>query len=377
MLRVVSSSKFALVLVLLLILFAAAGAILPQQGVFTPADIALWQEKHPTTTNLLKPLGLFHVFHSIPFLVIIFLLAVNTLTCTVLHVVKEGGFAAFKGQGMVKRVGFVVLHLSLLILLTGGFLSTAVRMAGYIVLTEGQGLREEHRSYVRLAKGPLRREQHRGFIIRLNKVQVEYERKYYPVAITSNIDILDNRKKMAEAAIKVNHPFTYRGITYTQDQTGFSPRLIIREKAGGRLLLDSFIALKTFRKGKEREYRDFLPLPFFKHRVIVTLYPSFSRIDGRVQKNGEQPANPLLLIEMEEKPGQVLYKGDVPLKGSTTVGDYSFTFAGLRRWSAFKVVQDPGYPIVLMGLWLGIGAILLRYIPDLRGWFKLGEKNTQ
>ncbi len=369
LLRVISSAKLALILVLLLILLAVAGAILPQEAMFSPADIIRWQDEHPAITGVFKPLGLFHVFHSIPFLVVILLLALNTLTCTLLYFVKEGGFSSLKGPGSAKRVGFIVLHLSLLILFAGGFYSTAVRMDGYLVLTEGQRLKEERGSYTRFAAGPLRRKKHRGFFLHLDNVQVEYQQGRYPVAITSHIEIHEKRRKVVETAIKVNHPFTYRGIDFTQDETGFSPRLLIREKAGRRVLVDSFIALKTFREGKSREYRDFLPLPFFKKRVIVTLYPAFTREKGQVKKSGEEPKNPLLLIEMEENPGQVVHREYIPMKGSVVLGDYTLTFAGLRRWSSFKVVDDPGYPIVMLALWLGIGAILLRYIPDLRPWF--------
>jgi len=366
---VISSPKLALVLVLLVILFAAAGALLPQEGMFTPADISRWQAEHPLVTKLLKPPGFFHVFHSIPFLVIILLLAVNTLTCTVLYIRKEGGLSAFRGTGGMRRTGFTVLHLCLIILFAGGFWSSAARMDGYTVLTEGQGIREERGSYVRLAQGPLRRRGHMGFLFLLQSVQVEYEQKYYPVAVTSHIEIHENRGKAAAAAIAVNRPFTYRGIDFTQDETGFSPRLIIRENSGGKLLVDSFVALKTFSRGNKREYRDFLPLPFFKQKVIVTFYPDYTLENGRVRKSGEAPVNPLLLIETEEEEGTAVTRGHIPVNGSIEIEGVTITFAGFRRWSAFKVVDDPGYPLVMIALWLGIGAILLRYIPELRGWF--------
>jgi hypothetical protein len=33
------------------------------------------------------------------------------------------------------------------------------------------------------------------------------------------------------------------------------------------------------------------------------------------------------------------------------------------------VVQDPGYLPVCVALWLGLGALILRYVPDLKRWF--------
>lgn len=366
-----SSSKLALVLVLLLILLSIAGAILPQEGMLEPTEIALWQGTHPALTLMLRPFGLFHVFRSWPFLATIFLLGVNTLTCTVLHLLREGGLSVLKGPGAIERLGFLLVHLSLIGLLSGGLWSAAARLNGFIVLTEGQrGLLAHQDGSFRLLRGRFRPERDGEFLVFLKKVNIEYERKRYPITVTSNLEILSHGREAAEGEVKFNEPITYNGLTFAQRETGFSPRLVIRYKGSGRLLLDSFVALKTFGKGAEREYRDFVPLPFLKQRVIITFYPSFSRDNGTVRKGGDEPDSPLLLIEMEDGSGRVVSHGYLPAGGRLALGEYSFLFAGLRRWAAFQVVQDPGYPIVMVSLWLGMGALVLRYLPDLGRWFK-------
>ena len=366
-----SSSKLALALVLLLILLSIAGAVLPQEGTMDLSELDLWQAAHSVLTGALKPLGLFRVFRSWPFLATIFLLGVNTLTCTVLHLLREGGLSALKGPRAIERVGFLLVHLSLMGLFSGGFWSAAARSDGFMVLTEGQrGLLAHQNGYFRLLRGRFRPERDEEFLVFLKKVHVEYERKRYPIAVTSNLEILSQGREAAEGEVKFNEPFTHNGLTFTQRETGFSPRLVIRDKGSGRLLLDSFVALKTFGKGGEREYRDFLPLPFFKQRVIITLYPSFSRDIDTVRKAGDEPDSPLLLIEMEDGSGRVVSHGHLPAGGRLALGEYSFLFAGLRRGAAFQVVQDPGYAIVMVSLWLGMGALVLRYLPDLGRWFK-------
>ncbi len=366
-----SSSKLALVLVLLLILLSIVGAVLPQEGTTDLSAFDLWQAAHPILTGALKPLGLFHVFRSWPFLATIFLLGINTLTCTVLHLLRERGFSVLKGPRAIERVGFLLVHLSLIALLSGGLWSAAARLNGFIILTEGQrGLLARHDGSFRLLGGRFRPERDGEFLVFLKKVQIEYERKRYPIAATSNLEILSRGMEGVEGEVKFNEPITYNGLTFTQRETGFSPRLVIRDAGSGRLLLDSFVALKTFGKGAEREYRDFVPLPFFKKRVIITLYPSFSRDNDTVRKAGDEPDNPLLLIEMEDGSGRVVSHGQLPAGGRLALGEYSFLFAGLRRWAAFQVVQDPGYPIVMVSLWLGMGALVLRYLPDLGRWFR-------
>jgi hypothetical protein len=369
-LRFLSSSKLALVLVLVVILFSLAGAVLPQEGMIESKDIAAWQQEHPTLTRALEPAGFFHVFQSWPFLITIVVLGVNTLTCTVLHFVKDGGLSALNGPRGIEKAGFLLLHLSLIVLFAGGFWSAATKLDGYIVLTEGQRFTEHHDSYVRLVEGPLRRERHKEFVVALKQVEIKYEKQRYQTDVTSNLEILSEGNKVANGAVKFNKPFTYKGLSFTQAETGFSPRLVIRENESGKILLNSFVALKTFRQSQEREYRDFLPLPFLKNRTIITLYPSYRMENGSAIKTSEEPDKPLLLVEEEDESGRVVSEKYLHLKGEIVLGEYSLGFTDLRHWSSFRVVEDPGYYVVCVSLWLGTVALLLRYIPDLLRWFR-------
>ncbi len=368
--RYLSSSILALVLVLLVILFSLAGAVLPQEGRVDPNDLTAWFNNHPGLTAALKPLGLFGVFHSWPFLVIIFLLLINTLTCTVSSFFKDGGFSVFKGQAAIEKTGFYLLHISLVLLFTGGFFSTAAKLDGFIVLTEGQSFTENHNGYLRLVEGPLRPERHKEFVVILTNVKTKYEKNQYLIDTASSLTFLSEKKKATERIIKVNKPFTYKGLSFTLHETGFSPRLMITEKKSGKRLVDSFVALKTFQKETGRQYRDFLPLPFLGHRIIVTLYPCYFQENGEIIKAGEEPDNPILIVEVEDESGKIIDKKYLSQTETVSLDKYSLAFTDLRRWAAFKVIQDPGYPIIYFSLILGIITLILRYIPDLLEWFK-------
>ncbi|MHC4296265.1 MAG: cytochrome c biogenesis protein ResB [Planctomycetota bacterium] len=361
-------------LIALIIALSVAGAVLPQEGKLESGEIELWQQSHATVSRLLEPVGLFHVFHSWPFVITISLLGINTLTCTIQHFAEDGGLAAFKGPRSVEKAGFVLLHLCLLILFAGGFLSAATRLDGYIVLTEGQPFTESHDSYVRIVEGPLRREHHEDFVLTLKQVQTEYEKQRYQTYVTSTIEILSKDEETVDGTIEVNRPYTYRSISFTQDQTGFSPRIVIREKKSGRLMLDSFVALKTFQEAQGREYRDFLRLPFLNPRVIITFYPSYAMENGRAVKTAEEPGKPLLLIEQIDASGESISQKYVHLKSRIELGEYSLGFEDFRRWSSFKVVEDSGYLVVCVAMWFGLGALLLRYAPDL--WKSFGLRSS-
>ncbi len=101
----IASGTLALVLIALLIVFSILGAILPQEGQVTSGELARWQFDAPTVTRLAEPIGLFHVFRSWSFVIIITVLTLNTLTCTILHLVRQGGFRDLAGMALVRRVG--------------------------------------------------------------------------------------------------------------------------------------------------------------------------------------------------------------------------------------------------------------------------------
>ena len=351
-------------------MFALIGAVLPQEGAMTAHAIAMWQRAHPILTKPLRPLGFFRIFHSWGFLVTVVLLAVNTLTCTILSMsgktTHSSGLATSRRS---KRIGFLVLHVSIVVLLAGAFVSAGTRLDGFILLTEGQKFAEEHDGYRRIAEGPLRHERHNGFELLLESVRKEYDSGHL-IGITSTFEITHRNGKTISKQVAVNRPLMVDGLSFTQDETGFSPRIIIRDKRSGEIRLNSFVALKTFRTKEGREYRDFLPLPLLGSRVIVTLYPSFAMKNGEARKTGEQVTNPLLVIETEDESGRTIETGHLELGGEAMVGGFSFRFEDLRHWSSFKVVDDPGYPVVCVALCLAIIGLITRYSGDLRDWHR-------
>jgi hypothetical protein len=368
-LAVLSSSRLALVLVLLLILLALAGAVLPQEGKVEPSDILRWQEGHPGISALVRPLGLFRVFHSAPFLVNIVLLALNTLTCTLRRLLQPKSRLMWRNLKDIRAAGFLGLHISLLLLMGGGFHSSATRMDGYFVLTEGQSIEEDAGSYVTLAEGPLRKKKHQGFQIGLGEVAASYDSGGRLAESVAKLKFQSREGQTQIGTARANHPVSFLDVAFTLDETGFSPRLTVRKQGNESPLVDTFVALKTFREGRERDYRDFLNLPFLNDKIFVRFLPDSKWDEGGPVKSGDKPGNSLLHLWTENEGGEILEQCFVPPGGTAGLAGYDFAFVEFRRWAGFRVVQDSGYIWVLAALWLGLGSLLLRYIPELKGWF--------
>ena len=368
-LNLLSSSLLALVLVLLVILFSLAGAILPQQTRFDPADIELWQQAHPVVTGFSQPLGLFDVFHSWPFLATILILGVNTLTCTVFRFFREGGLTALRGPESLRITGFLLLHLSLVLLLIAAFWNLAASLDGYIILTEGQTFKETHEGYMRLAEGRFRPEHHQQFSVVLKKIETQYQQKKYQVDVAAKLQISSNDKKLTDGVVKFNEPCVYEGVSFTLKETGFSPRLTITDSQTGRVMVNSFLALETLKTDDGRQYRDFLPLKFLENTIILTLYPGHTEENGKITKTSEQPDNPILVVVAKDQTGKEVERKYLRLNDKITMGKQTFGFTDLRQWAAFAISEDPAYPIMQFSFWLAVAALLLRYLPDLRIWF--------
>jgi cytochrome c biogenesis protein ResB len=247
----------------------------------------------------------------------------------------------------------------------GCFWGAATKLDGFIILTQGQAFTGHRQQYQRIVEGPLRNKKTANFTARMTNLQIKYEQEKYAVDIASSFDVYRDNKLVAQRIARVNKPFVFEGLAFTLDQNGYSPHISISQKQSGRQLVDSFVALKTFGQGPEREYRDFLPLPFLKNMVILTLYPSHERRDGKAVKTSESVDNPLIIVEVEDQSGKKISQSELPLGQKVTVGEHTLEFKDLRQWASFRVVQDKGYPVVWVSLWLGVAGLLLRYLPDL------------
>jgi len=365
-----ASGKLALVLIAALMVFAAVGAMLPQERLMAASDILAWKIQHPAVSAYADPFGLFHVFDCWPFLVTIILLTVNTLTCTVLSLHKQDWFRGLRGWMMLRRVGFVTLHLSLLLLLAGGFLSASADLDGKVYLIEGQEFVDARRSYFQLNTGPMRKAPHTGLRVRLKEVDVRYDRDWYVVGVKSTLEFLDDGEPAEVGVVEINSPFTREGLSFTQDENGFAPRLAIRHTARDMMMADSFVAMKTAPAERGRTFQDVLPLPYSKQQIKVSLYPDHVRDGDDVRKVSDVPERPLLLVDVTEATGEVVERRELPLGGEVQIGQFTLAFPELRRWASFRVSDDPGYPLVCAALWIGLVAMLMRYGGDIRTWLR-------
>ena len=365
-----ASTYLTLIVVVLLIVLSLIGALVPQQGIVEENIIREWQRTHALATRFLAPAGFFSAFNSPLFLIALLILFFNTLACTYKSICRDGLFAGKSSSNRLRRFGFLILHLSILVCIIGGIVSAAFRMSGHLILTEGQLITDRPDAYSKIVKGPFRREPHDRFRLELIDAQFELATKWAPGKIAAAVRLSKGSSQPVDADIDFNYPLKFNNTTFTLREIGYAPEITIRSSRRRMPPLNGFIALKVWGYNEERKHYDFLPLPQAGRRLSLTLYPSHEIRDGEVVKTSEALSNPVLLVFQEVMNGTKSPTVAIEPGHSATIGEFNIHFGELRQWAAFQVVHDPGYGIVCASFWLAIIALGLRYTPDIKDWIK-------
>jgi hypothetical protein len=170
----------------------------------------------------------------------------------------------------------------------------------------------------------------------------------------------------------VTHPLSYAGTQYFRDREGYTV-LVILYDAQGREVFGAFVPLQSM-KQDDGSYlyttgsRDGAGPVLFPHGDSRPLFllEVFYQPDARVERIGE------VSFHLWGLPPPGSDRLDAPLaSGNGTVGqtialgDYHLAVTEVRYWAAMDVRHDPGHPIVLGSLWVGLGGMLTTFVGRL------------
>lgn len=399
------SRKLATILLVFLILLAMVGATVPQQSVYPAADFMQWQQDNPLLSRLAIKLKLVRLFESPLFVGCSLMLCLSLLLCSVRRMfllvtgreerntvddldktpqncvtfetpsatenilapierlLKKQRFncsadsprSLYAVRGRWGAFGSVLFHFSFLILLLGVVASTWARLEGTFTLTEGQSFRGHQDGYGFVRHAPLVSRHLFPFqfnfeeLIRVDEPEILYRNR---------VTLQEENGERLDTLIRPFHALTYRGYTFYQQDHGFSPALVFRNKQGG-ILLNAFVALQTRRLGDHIGYEDYFTVPGFKLTAHLTLYPDADMNDGIPFNRSEYPENPLLMVKVTNNEN-TSFEGSVRLGESVDAGNFTIEFREVRYWSSFRVVRDLGLPFIYGSFAIGIIGYFVR-----------------
>lgn len=397
-----ASVKLALVLLFALAVTSILGTVLPQGE---PLEFYL-QGYSPWAANLIRILQLYDMYHSWWFQWLLLLLTVNLIVCSIRRfsttwkvvqapprqispalfsglpfnrkftlnkksVDLEGGLASLSGlhlgkpkpleapegkafyleKGRFSRFGVYLVHGSILIIFLGAMIGSLYGLKGFLELPEG-----ESRDRI-ILKGnetpkPL------DFSVRLDRFSLSYYPNGMPKEYRSDLSFWEGGREKEKAVVRVNDPFTYKGITFYQSSWDQVPTAIsVSLKRGGQ---ETKLTLKMFRAA---------PVPDSPYAVLAMRFTN--------SLAGFGPAVGLLLLKDGEEIAHGWILANPGGFHGNRLGDFTVQVTDIQKKyvSGFQVNQDPGVWFIWIGSSLMlIGFMVAFYFSHQQVWVWVREK---
>lgn len=396
-----SSVKLALVLLITLAVTSILGTVLPQGQ---PMEMV--QGTSPLAGRLIQFFQLYDMYHSWWFLWLLSLLALNLIVCSTkrfsttwkvitapprtisdnlfsslpfnqkfsfkeqpvdsrawvrslvgrhfgdpVPLSSPQGTAFYLEKGRFSRLGVYLVHLSLLIIFLGTIIGSLYGFKGFLELREGE-------SQDRISiKGPesIKR---LNFSVRLDKFTMAYYPNGMPKEYRSDLSVWEEGREKEKAEVRVNDPFTYKGITFYQSSWDQFPSLVRLSLLKGDQ--ESELWLKMNQK---------TPLPDTPFSFMAVRYVNDMSNMG--------PALGVLLLKDGQEVDHTWVLADHPEFHGNHLGDYRLKIKEIKIQyvSGLQVNQDPGVWFIWIGSSLMlIGFVIAFYISHQQIWIWVREK---
>lgn len=297
------------------------------------------------------------IFSTLWFNSLLVLLIVNVACC-------------FFGRIWGRRVtlislGMILFHLSFVAVFAGVIYNSLFYFRGTIRLTEGETLPSgDPQSYDAINRGrffnfaTLKGETSLIKMFTDYKADGKNKRAAYEVAVGYG----PTRK---QGIIFVTKHLAFRGFKYFPDKEGYSVLTIVQDKQG-RELGGYHLPLQSM-QNPDGSYvyttgtmdgPTVIPFPQPPQEPLFRLNISYNP-DPKKERGGEAffQVYPLSVKhQAEDKP---VFDGKAPVGETYTAGNYVMSVKEIRYWTAMAVRYEPGQPIILASMWLGLFGVTL------------------
>jgi len=130
------------------------------------------------------------------------------------HTFTAGGSLLAARAGATRRLGYLLVHGAMVLICVGGLLDGQLSYRASVTIPQGAT-----RDSGVIQDGDNLRQQQLPFKLRLKQFRIEHYANGQPKDFTSELEIIDGAK-VRPVTLKVNHPYTYRGVTLFQ--SGFA-----------------------------------------------------------------------------------------------------------------------------------------------------------
>lgn len=393
LLPVLTNLRLAIVLLLMIAIFSISGTVI-EQG----QSLEFYQANYPEhpavfgflSWKVLLTLGLDHVYRTWWFLALLILFGTSLTACTFTRqfpalkaarrwkfydqprqfeklalsaeldtgslssltqllqhrryrVFPPEGDALYARKGIVGRIGPIVVHVGIVLILAGGIWGAMTGFLGQEMVPSGESFQVKNI----VEAGPLAEGQvPKDWSLRVNRFWIDYTPTGGIDQFYSDMSVLDKLgQEVKRKTIYVNEPLRYRGVTFYQTDWGIAAIQVRINKSP--ILQLPMAQLNTNGKG----------------RIWGTWIPTKPDLSAGVSLLARDLQGMLLLYDAKGqlistlRPGMSIDVNGVTLKIVEVIGS-----------TGLQIKADPGIPIVYTGFTLLMLGVVMSYVSHSQIW---------
>jgi cytochrome c biogenesis protein len=410
--RTFASIKTGVVLLILVVIFSAAGTIVLQRPITEPSDMQ--SAYSPQALRILDAIGLTDVFHAWWFITLMLLVSFSIIAASidrfpnswryfsrpykypdesfrrVLHpqsslaiadeeaglvaaeralhslgykperVVREDHFSIFAERSRVSELAVYIVHASLLLIFFGAIVDGVWGWRGELNLNEG-----ETASTVQLRNGTTRT---LPFAIRCDSAGQENYKDGTPKKWWSNLAVVKDGQDVKKKQIVVNDPLLYSGVRFYQSSYGPNGKV-------DKLVVNAAPANGS---GAKQEIKiavnETVALDPETTVRFAEFFPDFAVRDGQVYKKSNELENPAAhMVVTSAKTGQShdVWFPQLDEVAGNSKSPYRLEAVDfkMQHFTGLQVSHEPGQWGVWSGVVLmGVGLAFVFYVVHMRLW---------
>jgi cytochrome c biogenesis protein len=253
----------------------------------------------------------------------------------------ESALTLFSEKGRFSRLGVPITHLSILIILIGGLMGSMAGFRGYVNVLEGESV---NRFFVRVKDKEVPKPL--AFVLRCDDFNIIYydlpDGRRHVKEYASLLTILENGKESLQRTVKVNHPLSYRGLTFYQSSYGTLHQVSLGIQEKGK---KAKIQLSLF-EGETAS----IPNSDVQIRLL--------RYVPQVHTFGEGAQ--VVLFKPNQRPRALWALKEGQRFDQQKSDEFSLTFekVSAQEYTGLQVTKDPGVWVV----WIGCGLMVVGLI---------------
>lgn len=316
------------------------------------------------TVFLSIPVAQQTVFRSLWFNGLLVLLVLNTSCCFFSRLNRRNWDLVF--------IGIVIFHFSFVSIFLGVVYNSLFHFRGAIRLTEGETLpNEQPQSYDLADRGRFFNNSKLKGETTFISMKTNYKVDGIDKGVTYEIAVGEESAKK-QGLVYITKNLDYNGFRYFHDKEGYSLLIVIYDNQG-RELYGAYVPLQSLKQkdGKylyttgTKEGPGSFPFPQDPLKPLFDLQVAYHP-DPKRERGGEVFFQVWpLRTEHEARGNKIVVRGRVAIGEKFDAGDYYLSVKEVRYWAGMNVRHDPGLPLILASLWMGLGGIILTTVARL------------